>query len=95
MRKIPKKKKKYNKLQYIDNRTRGKRGYFRKVSCRKSKHAKRAAIPNVVSSVIAYDGHGEKLDFYIPVSVMRSNDFGRHFQTVRPDPGGGRSNNGL
>lgn len=45
-------------------------------------------------AVAATDGHGEKLDFDVPVTVVRGDDFGRHFQAVRSDPGRGRENGG-
>lgn len=31
-----------------------------------------------ISSVVT-DGHGEKLDFDVPVTVVRGDDLGRHF----------------
>lgn len=34
------------------------------------------------------DGHGEKLDFDVPVTVVRRDDLRGHFQAVRSDPGG-------
>lgn len=37
---------------------------------------------------MAADGHGEKLDFDVPVTVVRGDDLGRDLQAVRPDPDG-------
>lgn len=34
------------------------------------------------------DRHSEELDFDVPVTVVRRDDLGRHFQTVRADPDG-------
>lgn len=33
------------------------------------------------------DRHGEKLDFDVPVTVVRGDDLGRYFQAMRADPG--------